>query len=332
MKQIPLHRTDLTVSQLALGTADFGTKYDQAAAFAQLDRFFEAGGTLIDTARVYGTWVPGAGNASERVIGEWLRTRGCRSRVVLSTKGCHPSVESMGAPRVRPDELRRDLDGSLAALGTDRVELYFLHRDDPSVPVDELLGCLEEQVRAGKIRYYGCSNWTLGRIEGAQAAAKRHAFTGFVCDQALFSLAVIDREKIWDPTLIELTPEAAAHHLRENWNVMAYMAAGRGVLTKLLRGGEMPAHLAPAYDNPVNRRLAVALAQLEREEGIPSDQAALAYLMQQPLRTIPTVSFSRIEQLESALQSCARRLPDEAMARLGALRAGAAPDEGAQDA
>lgn len=319
MERITLNQTDLKVSKLALGTADYGTKYDETTAFLQMDTFTEGGGNFIDTANVYGSWVPGMGNISERVIGSWMKQKKNRNEIVISTKGAHPPLENMNLGRVHPEDIEKDLDDSLAGLLTDHIDLYFLHRDDPQLPVEEILGCLEEQVKKGKIRYYGCSNWRLPRIREAQKAAQAEGFRGFVCNQVMYSLATVDEKNLWDPTLVAMDRETYENHRKAGWNVMAYMALARGYLVKKVRGMELHQATAPAYTTAANERLAAYLGELEKD-GYAPEEVSLAYLMQQELRTVPIVSFSRIDQLQSALRSCERKLPGEIMEKLEALR------------
>src|SRR5215472_2977892 len=156
-RQIPA--TDVSPSILALGTVPFGTDLDASTTFDILDAFFEHGGTFIDTAHVYGAWVPGGLGLSERLIGQWLKSRNIREHIIVSTKGAHPLLSSMYIPRLSPQEIRSDLEESLRCLQTDTIDLYWLHRDDPNQPVAVMLEMLQELVRKGTIRSFGCSNW-----------------------------------------------------------------------------------------------------------------------------------------------------------------------------
>src|SRR6476646_10182372 len=158
-----LGRSGCVVSSLALGTMTFGNETDEAGAHAQLDRFVEAGGTLVDTADVY------TAGASERIIGRWLagRPADVRSRVVLATKGRFPMGSAPTDVGLSRRHLADALDASLRRLGVDRVDLYQVHSADPWTPVEETFGFLDDAVRAGKLHYVGLSNvtgWQLQRI------------------------------------------------------------------------------------------------------------------------------------------------------------------------
>ena len=201
-----LTHTDLSVSPICLGTVQYGTRLSEQESIAQLDRYTGAGGNFIDTALVYGVWGPEGRPTSEPIIGKFLARSGKRNQLILSTKGAHPPFNAMSHSRMHPDLIAADLEQSLRHLGTDFIDLYFLHRDDPSVPVAEILGCLNELRRAGKIRYFGCSNWTLARIKQAELWAAGQGSAGFVCNQLLWSLAKINFSHFPDKTCVAMDP------------------------------------------------------------------------------------------------------------------------------
>ena len=157
-----------------------------------MDHYIEAGGNVIDTAESYARWLPGGEYQSEKVIGEWLRERRTRDQIVLSTKGAHPKLESMDVPRLSKAEIQADLDSSLQRLGVEHIDLYWLHRDSPGYPVEEILESLDTFRKAGKIKYAGFSNWTQSRAEEARLAAERLGVQGFVASQNMWSLAKPD--------------------------------------------------------------------------------------------------------------------------------------------
>src|SRR5688500_15411709 len=152
MKYTVIPQTDLRVSALCLGTANFGADLNGEEAQTLLDVFVEQGGTFIDSASVYCNWIPGPRSSSEKIIGAWLKETGLRDQLVIATKGAHPELNSMYVSRLSHDEIVADLDASLANLGTDRIDLYCLHRDDVNVPVEGIIDTLHELVKAGKLR------------------------------------------------------------------------------------------------------------------------------------------------------------------------------------
>ena len=162
MEKRMLNGTDLSVSKLCMGTVNFGTTLTQEQSHAHLDRFMEHGGNFLDTAHVYSNWIPGETSRSEKIIGSWLKRQNRRD-VILCTKGGHHHHANPGISRVTPEQLRIDLAESLDYLKTDYIDLYMLHRDNPALPVSEIMDCLSEFVADGRVRYLACSNWTAAR-------------------------------------------------------------------------------------------------------------------------------------------------------------------------
>ncbi|MBA3709392.1 MAG: aldo/keto reductase, partial [Planctomycetes bacterium] len=159
MRTIILPGVPLPASAICLGTALHGSTIADDDAFALLDIFVERGGNFLDTAHIYAAWLPNGHGQSERAIGAWLRSRGSRASTVIATKGGHPSWTAVPQARLRPEDIASDLTESCERLGTDVIDLYWLHRDDPAVPVDEILDALQRLIASGRIRAIGASNW-----------------------------------------------------------------------------------------------------------------------------------------------------------------------------
>lgn len=309
MEYCNLPGTDMAVSKVCLGTVHFGAELEEKKAIRQMDLFCSEGGNFFDTAHVYGDWLPGERARSERVIGHWIKESGKRADVYISTKGAHPLLDSMSVSRVRPEEIRKDVEESLAALQTDYIDLYFLHRDDPTVAAAELLGVLEEQRKEGKIRWYGCSNWSLQRMLEADRIAEQEEFDGFVCDQLMWSLADINLEAVTDPSLVAMSCDIWNYHKKSGKSVMAYTSMAHGYLSKRDRGAFIDQSVCLQYDNERNEKI----LQLLHDYGLPVSKAALAYLIYQPFKTVPIVSFSKEEQLIEAVHSCELKIPSSLM-------------------
>ncbi len=212
MKYHHISFSGLRPSVICLGSAPFGSGVDRAMAFHFLDIFFERGGNFIDTAHVYGAWVPGGLGLSEMIIGQWLQERGVREKVVLATKGGHPDLASMHVPRLSRQHILADLEASLQYLGTEYIDLYWLHRDDPQQPVAEVLELLNTLVKEGKIRAFGCSNWRSERIAEAIDYADAQGIAGFVGNQLMWSFARPNTEAIKDQTLAVMDAQTFALH------------------------------------------------------------------------------------------------------------------------
>ena len=215
MKYIQLNDTDLNVSRICLGTAGFGDKTDQEKSFEILDDFVRAGGNFIDTANVYCKWLEGHGNCSEQIIGRWLKARGARGKVIVATKGAHYSFENPGRSRVNREDIRADLDESLRTLGTEVIDFYWLHRDDPEKPVEEIVDILEEMQKEGRIRYFGFSNYRTDRLKALEQCLKERKKSGVTAVSNQWSLAGINPggNTNPDPTLVEFSREDYRWHL-----------------------------------------------------------------------------------------------------------------------
>lgn len=320
MRRIQLKNTDLNVSPISLGTVNFGTAVDSETAKHQLDAFFEQGANFIDTAHVYGDWVPGPKGRSERIIGEWLNEIGRRSDVVISTKGGHPDLSDMDLSRITPEQIGKELNESLEYLNTDYIDLYFLHRDNPNVPVDEFLGVLEEAKQQGKIRYYGCSNWKLERIIEAESYARKNNITGFVCNQLMWSLADINSSGISDKTLVFMDEETYSYHEKTGLNAMAYTAAAKGYFTKLYEHKNMPDKISPRYDTPSNKLIFDELVKTAEKMNASLIEVELAFLMHQDFLCVPIVTFSNDEQLKQGIRSCDVELSPDIVSKLRSLK------------
>ena len=214
MKYIQLNDTDLNVSRICLGTAGFGDKTDQEKSFEILDDFVRAGGNFIDTANVYCKWLEGHGNCSEQIIGRWLKARGARGKVIVATKGAHYSFENPGRSRVNREDIRADLDESLRTLGTEVIDFYWLHRDDPEKPVEEIVDILEEMQKEGRIRYFGFSNYRTDRLKALEQCLKERKKSGVTAVSNQWSLAGINPggNTNPDPTLVEFSREEYRWH------------------------------------------------------------------------------------------------------------------------
>lgn len=318
MQPITLANTRLAVSPLCLGTNQFGTALDDGAAAAILDAFFELGGNFIDTAHSYGDWMPDAPRAaSEHCLGRLLRGRP-RDSYVLATKGCEFDYRAGFAPRVTPALLAQDLAGSLAALDTDYIDLYWLHRDDPAQPVVALLDALIEQQEAGRIRYFGCSNWSPERIEEAQAYARALGHPGFAAVQPMWGLAEPDRAALQQYSPGGYYEDGYRDLHAAGLTMIPYSGQSRGYFSKLAAGAELAADIAALFDTPQNRRKLPVIGTIAAHHQTGVSEVVLAYLLSQPLPTIPIIGCSRPAQLRQSARACAVRLD---AAELAALRA-----------
>ena len=157
MKQITVYNDIPAVSEICLGADGFGSKLDRDTAFRMLDAFRDAGGNFVDTANIYARDFAEGYSRSERILGEYLASRG-KDSLVIATKGAHPDPKTMHTPRVTRECIEKDLDESLLSLGLDCIDIYYLHRDDPAMPIGEILEILDDFRKMGKIKRYAGSN------------------------------------------------------------------------------------------------------------------------------------------------------------------------------
>jgi aryl-alcohol dehydrogenase-like predicted oxidoreductase len=313
-----LPNTTLTPSALCLGANMLGSVQDAQTSFALLDAFLDAGGTFLDTAKVYADWLPGERSISEKTLGKWLKARGTRDRVVLATKGAHPDLNAMHLGRLGRADITADLEASLRHLQTDVIDLYWLHRDDVTRPVGEILQTLEELVRAGKIRYYGCSNWRAPRIAEALAAARAEGWAGFAADQMMWSLATVDPATLPDPTMVAMDAPLKQYHLATGLAAVPYSAQANGYFQKLADGtaDRMSAGQQRMYANPTNAARGGRIRQLAAQTGLSITGIVLGYLLAQPFPTFPIFGSRTLDQLETVLRAADVILTQEQVAFL----------------
>src|SRR5271169_2456117 len=183
-----LGRTDLSIAPLVFGGNVFGWTADKATSFAVLDRFLAAGLNAIDTADAYSSWAPGnSGGESETIIGEWMKARGNRSRVIVVTKVGSPMGK--GKEGLKPGYIAEAIEASLKRLQTDAIDLYLSHWPDIATPYEETLGAYQRLIEKGKIRWCGASNLNVALLEAALAAAKAKGLPRYEVLQPEYNLA-----------------------------------------------------------------------------------------------------------------------------------------------
>ncbi|MGH3170482.1 MAG: aldo/keto reductase [Trebonia sp.] len=283
----------IDVSPLALGGTTFGWTSDEATSRKVLDSFLDAGGNLIDSSDSYSYWVPGnSGGESESIIGAWMAARGNRDRVVIGTKvSQHPEFPGLSAANVAAAA-----DASLKRLGTDYIDLYWAHYDDPDVPLQETAEAFDALVRAGKVRAVGVSNYTGERIREWITIARREGCTVPVAVQPLYNL--VKRE----PYERDIAPVAAA----ENLAVLPYQALASGFLTGKYQAEPNMAdgirrYMAHGFYSEAGLAVVGALEDITREHGTTPAAVALAWLAGRPGVAAPIASARTVDQLTSMM-------------------------------
>jgi aryl-alcohol dehydrogenase-like predicted oxidoreductase len=267
-------------NRIVLGTANLGVKGGRETAFGLLDEYWALGGRAIDTANVYSNWVPGELGRSETIIGEWMTARGNRDAIRVITKGAHPPLGDIHKGRCDRASIRHDVEQSLQRLQTDRIDLYYLHRDEPSRPVEEIMATLKELMDEGKILSLGCSNWTLPRIVEARAFAPT-----FAANQVLGNVLCRIMNPLSDPTNYVLDAPMFHDAVKAGIELQLYTSQCQGLFEKRKAGGSVPA----SYDNPACAAAADKIEAIAREEGIEPSALILAYLLALAPNVVPII-------------------------------------------
>ena len=284
--------------------------------FALLDGVFERGGTTFDTAHGYG------GGDADRVLGLWMEARGNRDRVVIVGKGCHHNVDRR---RVTPYDLASDLMDTLARLRTDHVDLYLLHRDDPSLPVGPIMDALADHQEAGRIRAFGGSNWSPRRIQEANAYAEEHGLPPMRASSPNFSLAVQRREP-WAECLSISGPDGAQDrdwYRLTRMPLLVWSSLAGGFFSGALRRDNLDTFTdyymrlsAETYGTEDNFRRYDAANAIAGARGLSVATVALAYLFGTGLNVFPLVGARTVEEFAASTRAAELDLSAEEMAAL----------------
>jgi aryl-alcohol dehydrogenase-like predicted oxidoreductase len=310
MKQRQLGKSSLYTAPVVFGGNVFGWTLDEKGAFDILDQFVEAGFNTIDTANSYAHWVQGnKGGESETIIGNWIKSRKNRDRVVVITKV--GSAMGSGQRDISEKAILREADASLRRLQVDEIDLYLTHWDDDKTPVEETLGAYQKLIQAGKVRFVGASNLSPERLQASLEASKQHGLPRYEVFQPEYNL--YDRKGFEDGN--------AALCQREGLGVITYYSLASGFLSgkyrseddlsQSQRGGS-----AKKYLNERGMRILKALDEVARKHEVSQAGIALAWLLHRPGITAPIASATKPHHLESFLEAARVQLDAEDMATL----------------
>ena len=309
-----LGRSGCAVSSLCLGTMTFGVETDEAGSHEQLDRFLDAGGTLVDTADVYG------GGQSEEIIGHWFASRpaDATERVVLATKGRFAMGNDPNSLGLSTRHLTRALDASLSRLGLEKVDLYQVHAFDPWTPLEETLRTLDGFIRAGKINYYGLSNFTGWQLTKIVQLANALGLAAPVTLQPQYSLIV--REIEW-----EIVPAVQDAEM----GMLPWSPLGGGWLSGKYQRDERPSGSTRLGEDPERgmeaweRRgtertwnIIDAVQKVAEDRGVSMAEVALAWVTDRPAVTSTILGARTTEQLDTNLRAADLHLTDDETAAL----------------
>lgn len=303
MEYVRLGYAGVRVARVCLGTMTFGREADEEMSFHIMDRYVELGGNFFDTADAY------SAGASEEIVGRWLKKRGARHDIVLATKvhtTMGPGPNDGGLSRLH---IQQGVEDSLARLQTDVIDLYQIHRWDPEVPVEETLEALNDLVRAGKVRYIGCSNLTAWQLSKFLYTADLFGLTRFISLQPIYNAINrgIERE------VLPLCEDAGL-------GVIPYNPLAGGMLTGKYKRGEQPPSGArlgafsayyDRYYTDMSFDVVEAFVAKAEERGVSPAQLALAWVLADPRVTCPIMGARNLDQLNDTIQGLDIRLTPE---------------------
>lgn len=310
MEKRPLGKTGISVAPLAFGGNVFGWTLDEKASHEILDAFFGAGFNLVDTADTYSRWVPGnKGGESETIIGNWMKKRGNRDKVIIATKV--GGDMGLGKRDTSKKHILQSVEDSLQRLQTDYIDLYQTHYDDLGTPVEETLETYAQLVREGKVRFIGASNLSADRLLQSLKASKQHGYPAYQTLQPWYNL--YERQTFEK----ELLPLCLEHSL----GVINYYALASGFLTgkyrseddlsKSTRGAGVKKYL-----NERGFRILDALGLVAKQYNTTQASIAIAWLLARPSITAPIASATSIAQLNDLVKAAEIKLDEKAMALL----------------
>lgn len=309
-----LGRTTLNVSPLCMGTMTFGREADRETSAAMFHRCREAGINFFDCADIY------AQGESEKILGELIRD--CRGEVVITSKVYYAVGKKLQAVGLSRSYIMSAIEASLKRLGTDRIDIYFVHHFDENTPLEETLGALDELVRQGKIRFAGASNFAAWQIEKALGISASQAWARFECIQPMYNLVKRQAE-------VEIFPMAQAEHL----GVVTYSPLGGGLLTGKYGDDSPRATGRLSTDNIYQRRYGDrwmhesvrAFVRTAKERSLDPVSLAVAWVAHHPAVTAPIIGARDLEQLEASLGALKVKMTAELYREISALTPRPAP-------
>ena len=310
MEKRQLGQSTLHVTPIAFGGNVFGWTADEKTSFALLDHFVASGFNFIDSADAYSRWHPGnKGGESEVIIGNWLKARGGRDKVIIATKlGIEMAPGKKGLSR---KYMMQAVEDSLQRLQTDYIDLYQSHRDDPETPIEETLSAYADLIAAGKIREIGASNFSAERLAESLKISTEKGLPRYQSLQPHYSL--VERQEFEGP-LEDLC-------LREKIGTIGYYSLASGFLTGKYRSaadtqGKARGSRVEKYLNGYGFGVIAALDDVAKRYNAKPVQIALAWLIARPSVTAPIASATNLEQLAELLKAAEIELDAAAIAQI----------------
>ncbi len=310
MEKRRLGQSSLQIAPLAFGGNVFGWTADEPTSFALLDAFVTAGFNFIDSADVYSRWHPGnQGGESEVILGNWLKARGNRGKVIIATKlGIEMAPGKKGLSRTY---MMQAVEASLRRLQTDYIDLYQSHRDDPDTPIEETLSAYAELIKQGKVREIGASNFSAARLAEALRISSAQGLPRYQSLQPQYSL--VERQ--------DFEGDIENLCLKEKVGVIPFYSLASGFLTGKYRSagdteGRARGSRVAKYLNDAGFRVLAALDDVAKRYNATQAQIALAWMIARPSITAPIASATNVDQLREIMRAPEIKLDSDAIAQI----------------
>ena len=305
MDKVRIGNTDVEVSTLCLGTDLIGSKHDAQKSFTLFDFFYEKGGNFIDTANFYASWYPGCvGGESETTIGEWMKARGNRQDITVSSKLAFDYPGSEGG--LNASEIERECEKTLRRLQTDYIDIYYAHRDDFDTPIQETMEAFDRLIKSGKVRAIGASNLWIWRIAEANAISHNYGWAPYSVVEQRYTYLRPRHGADFGPQIC-ISEDMKRYAMHHNTTLIGYSVLLQGAYTR--QDKPMPAQFAGPE---ANERLA-ALQSIANETGATQNQVIIAWMRQSTPFVLPIIAGSNTTQLGENIEALNLHLTPEQM-------------------
>lgn len=299
-------KNPVSVSQYSLGCDHYGLEIPETQAFRIMDAYYEQGGTFLDTAHVYGQTKVGEVSMSEVAVGKWVASNKLEGKVVISDKGAHPDRNNMLVSRINEKVIKEEIAASLEALRTNSVDIWFLHRDNPKMPVGEIVDMVSELVDKGYVKHLGVSNWSAERIAQALDYAQKNEKHPFEISQIQWSLGLSTAESWEDETVVCMDSAQQEWYKKSQFPLMAFSPQAHGIFSKVIEKGVQAVSEKSAKRFLLKENLESGRIENCRKLCLKYDvnpaALCLSYLTSATFPAIPVVGCSSPEQVRDSLK------------------------------
>lgn len=313
MKYIDIqgYHDKIKISRLAMGSAMSMMRLSDSEVAELYDIFLDAGGNILDTARSYGD------GRCEEMVANYLKRGGKRNEVVLATKGCHPKNEEMEKSRLSREDMTEDIDASLSTFGVDYFDVYWIHKDDKKIPVEQIVDEMNDiLIKPGKVRFLGCSNWHTERIEAANQYAKESGQEGFLGSQIQWALAETKEEYFKEFGAVVMDDGNYEWYYRNQFPVFAFSSQAQGFFPRLDAAGDiknLPEMLQHQFGCPANLIRYERVKEIAGRQSCSMSAPPLAYLVNNKLPAVAIIGAETPEMLRQSLEGAEINMtPEEA--------------------